>query len=236
MLKFFRRIRRRLLAENRLRNYSLYAIGEILLVVIGILIALQINTWNEDRKSRSQEASLLVKLADDIASNQQQIQQTMAYDSSSLQAIEELFRLLEQDRPYTDSVPVLLRRAVSSWPPLLTSSTMETIRAKGVDIIQSDSIRQQVLNLYDVGYDALERMYELDERSADVELRYWLQHFRLDNQGFTPNNYAAIRQDPQLLNILSLRRYMRSNALFFKSNVVDRSERLLGAIEGYLGG
>ncbi len=50
MIKFFRKIRQQLLTENRFTKYSLYAIGEVFLVVIGILIALQINNWNESRK------------------------------------------------------------------------------------------------------------------------------------------------------------------------------------------
>ncbi len=51
MIKFFRKIRQKLLKENKFSKYLLYAIGEILLVVIGILIALQINNWNENKKS-----------------------------------------------------------------------------------------------------------------------------------------------------------------------------------------
>ena len=51
MIKFFRKIRQKLLSENKFSKYFIYAIGEIILVVIGILIALQVNNWNEERKS-----------------------------------------------------------------------------------------------------------------------------------------------------------------------------------------
>ncbi len=53
MIKFFRRIRRQLLTENKFSKYLIYAIGEIMLVVVGILIALQINNWNEARKENA---------------------------------------------------------------------------------------------------------------------------------------------------------------------------------------
>ena len=62
MLTFFRRIRKGLLGEGQARNYLLYAIGEIALVVIGILIALQINNWNESRKQQKQEFYLLLQM------------------------------------------------------------------------------------------------------------------------------------------------------------------------------
>lgn len=69
MLHFFRRIRRRLLTENRLTRYLIYAFGEIVLVVIGILIALQVNNWNENRKEAEAEKRLLAALQDEFESN-----------------------------------------------------------------------------------------------------------------------------------------------------------------------
>lgn len=66
MFKFFRNIRRRLLRENRFTKYLFYAIGEIILVVIGILIALQINNWNEDRKNKTVEQALMKDLVIDL--------------------------------------------------------------------------------------------------------------------------------------------------------------------------
>jgi hypothetical protein len=66
MLKFFRTIRKKLIEQANIRKYLLYAIGEILLVVIGILIALQVNTWNEQRKLNLREISYYESLLQDL--------------------------------------------------------------------------------------------------------------------------------------------------------------------------
>ena len=69
MIKFFRRIRKRLLTESKIGKYLLYALGEIILVVIGILIALQINNWNEQRKLDETTRVILRQVQLDILEN-----------------------------------------------------------------------------------------------------------------------------------------------------------------------
>ncbi|MEM8928179.1 MAG: DUF6090 family protein, partial [Bacteroidota bacterium] len=64
MLAFFRKIRKNLLPENKLTKYFFYALGEIVLVVIGILIALKINNWNTIEISRQKELSYLQEIRD----------------------------------------------------------------------------------------------------------------------------------------------------------------------------
>lgn len=66
MLRLFRRIRQKLLTENKVSKYLLYAVGEILLVVIGILIALQVNNWNEKRLESAQIKAQLVNLMSNL--------------------------------------------------------------------------------------------------------------------------------------------------------------------------
>ena len=66
MIKFFRKIRQKMLIENKFSKYLIYAIGEIILVVIGILIALAINNWKENQKLRNQEITYLNNLRDDL--------------------------------------------------------------------------------------------------------------------------------------------------------------------------
>ena len=66
MLKFFRRIRRKLIDEGNLKRYLIYAIGEVLLVMIGILLALQVNNWNERNKEGNQEEAFLIGVKNDL--------------------------------------------------------------------------------------------------------------------------------------------------------------------------
>ena len=77
MIKLFRTIRQKLLTENRVNKYFLYAIGEIVLVVIGILIALQINTWNEVKKELREEQKLLANLNDEFRENAETLDTTI---------------------------------------------------------------------------------------------------------------------------------------------------------------
>lgn len=69
MIKFFRKIRQKLLEEGNLKRYLIYAFGEILLVVIGILIALQVNNWNEGRKELAKSHEILREIAENLEYN-----------------------------------------------------------------------------------------------------------------------------------------------------------------------
>jgi hypothetical protein len=87
MFKIFNQFRKTTIRENRFSKYLLYAIGEIVLVVIGILIALQINTSNEHRKERAMVETYTANLIEDLAKDSIQIIKTLSYikqDSAAL--------------------------------------------------------------------------------------------------------------------------------------------------------
>ena len=78
MIKFFRKIRQKLLAENKFSKYLIYAIGEIFLVVIGILIALGINNANENRKENKLEQNTLLNLKKDFQLNKENLESVLS--------------------------------------------------------------------------------------------------------------------------------------------------------------
>ena len=95
MIKFFRRIRYNLMSENKTGKYFKYAIGEIVLVVIGILIALQINNWNEARKARNKEIVYLNNIKSDLENSIEQIETFILKRNTQIKTSNEIIGYFE---------------------------------------------------------------------------------------------------------------------------------------------
>ncbi len=95
MIKFFRKKRKKLADENKAIKYTRYAIGEIVLVVIGILIALSINNWNEHRKEDIQETIILKQLLADFNSNLEQLDQKITMRKGFMNSSKQLFNFID---------------------------------------------------------------------------------------------------------------------------------------------
>jgi hypothetical protein len=99
MFKFFRKVRQKLISRGKTWDYLKYAIGEIVLVVIGILIALQINNWNEAQKNDRMEAAYYCRLLEDIDQDVAQINQLIQSAQDRLKASNQAVRLLLTENP-----------------------------------------------------------------------------------------------------------------------------------------
>ena len=95
MIKFFRKIRKDLLSEGKIGKYFKYAIGEIILVVIGILIALQINNWNNKQQDLEKEQEVLKNLRAEVLQNLEEIKRDHEFN---LECLEACYTLLEIDK------------------------------------------------------------------------------------------------------------------------------------------
>ena len=93
MIKFFRHIRRQLLGEGKTGKYLKYAIGEILLVMVGILLALQVNNWNEKRLEALQEKTTLSNLNTEFKENLKNLDSINKYLLKTISATETIFSM-----------------------------------------------------------------------------------------------------------------------------------------------
>ena len=101
MFRFFRKVRQRFIANKNVRRYLLYAFGEILLVVVGIVIALQIDNWNEWRQEREDEQVVLQQLRDDYQANLKQLEQKIRMREAIIASAHKM--LQATDAPETTS-------------------------------------------------------------------------------------------------------------------------------------
>ena len=113
-----------MLTENKLSKYLLYAIGEILLVVIGILIALQVNNWNEQRKLQEQEITLLSDLKSDLQETLKELQFGKSLNESTVTNYRILLRAIDDDEPYSAKIDTASTYIISFHVPKFSRSRL----------------------------------------------------------------------------------------------------------------
>src|SRR6056300_1738580 len=96
MIKFFRKIRQKLLSENKLSKYIIYAIGEIILVVIGILIAFSLNNWNDYRKNQKKEKLFIDGLINDLNKQKLLLDAQISYEENKVDEVNRCFQIIEE--------------------------------------------------------------------------------------------------------------------------------------------
>ena len=152
MIKFFRQIRFNLMSENKTGKYLKYAIGEIILVVFGILIALSINNWNEDRKSVKLQKEILKDLLYTLIRDYPGLNRSISGNESSKQSCEIILSHFDNNIPYNDSLAFHFENAHLWWKGGGSLSAYERAKSHGLDFINDDSIRKALSDIYVTNY------------------------------------------------------------------------------------
>ena len=145
MIKIFRRIRQRLMTENKFSKYLLYAIGEIVLVVIGILIALQINNWNEKRKDNLKEHTILIQLQEEYISNLRQLEEKMQLRAKIINSGLTVIEYIDAPKDVLkDSMIFHLSNIV--YDPTFDPIQNDLVSSGNIRLIRNDRLRQLLSN------------------------------------------------------------------------------------------
>lgn len=175
MLKLFRTIRQKLIVEGKNANYLKYAIGEVILVVIGILIALQINNWNEKRKEKLQLKIALQSVYNDLVTDSLLINDELpnVYDKFTLNS-----KLLKKSYATTTNLDTLIKIMKYEFPirwyssPAYNRNTFSNLKSTGAfDLLPTD-IKKSLSEYYTI----MESNQSIIEKTLD-QYRYHLDDF-----------------------------------------------------------
>ncbi len=239
MLTFLRKLRRSLIESGSARKYLLYAVGEIALVVIGILIALQINNWNEWRKERAVEKELLHQFHTELNSDIKQIEYTLSVYENIINSCSVLIDHLKTKKVYNDS----LNYHLAVWNDYehfnLNSGAISNLNSRGVEIISDPELRNSILQLYNQTY-----TYSKDIgrhfREDHIEFTYPMYLERIEPVEWKkiaiPNDYEELMDDQEFLNHLQwIKNASTFNAAFY-TEAVTEVQNVIKSIEDYVNG
>ena len=245
MLKIFRTIRKKLIGDlpagqagDKIRTYSLYAIGEILLVVIGILIALQINNWNEDQQAKDRMVTNILSIQEDIELETQLVGNVIHILRYQVESAGSIIPIMEsRDPSVQDSLKFILDFNRFADPPIIArrSNTWDFLNASG-DI--SEFPDSELINMLQDYYGDLEQTAinftntaippRLELRKLKYELFTDTEHrkFFPTNAPSAPGSavYDSIFSDPR---VLPLCRYIGGTARFFENEFISLQKKAM---------
>lgn len=174
MIKFFRRIRKKLLNEGNLKRYLIYAIGEILLVMVGILLALQVNNWNQAKKNKAIERNTLYSILENLEEDTKTLQYAIDRYHRSLKNIKRLYDGIPI--PY-DSLGLVTTMANGNRKFIPITSAFDRSASNGTfDLIKDDDLAQAIQRLYKFHYmtanTSYSMMYGYHTKMRDLHDKY----------------------------------------------------------------
>ena len=233
MLKFFRRIRQKLLTENKFRKYLLYAIGEIILVMIGILMALQVNNWNNERLEDKKETKILREFQRNLQANVIQFTSEIDKQQTIVHDINIIIEQLKNNIPYHDSLGT--KYASIAWTEEFNyvNSAFETLKTYGFDLISSDSVRESIIHLFNVEYVRISDVIEKVSQTEHYQLNaLYVRHIEFDTNGKgVVNDSEKLSQNKEFTNMLSSRRIWKIDIINTYNDLIARSQKLSDMIE-----
>ena len=203
MLKFFRQIRQRLLNENRFSKYLLYAVGEIFLVVIGILIALQVNNWNEGQKDNHLEQEYYCKLLDDVTQDMLQVEQLIQLTDKRIAASNDLIYLLQSSKYEVDDVMDKTLNAISliTYTFRPSKATFEDLKSSGnLILIRENETKTKIIDYYST----LDGMLDTIDTNADGAVALFYDKEDYANLGWHHLNFVKAGIDTTKVNFKAL--------------------------------
>lgn len=202
MFYFFKMKRLQLISNHKFFKYATYAIGEIAIVIIGIIVALQINNWNEYKKERILENEIVSDLLIDLKKDLTYMQQSAERVNWAMNCSRSVAYALENDAPMTDSLRSKFYGVVLPFSRVSNESTYENLKTIGFGIISNKKIRQGAQDLYSF-YKAYDKSLDFYNTEFMMTINKQQAEHLLVNEGNYPKDYESLKENFVFINTVN---------------------------------
>ena len=234
MIKFFRKIRQNLLAENKFSKYLLYAIGEIILVVIGILIALSISNHNEARKSEKRSDNYMKSLIIDLKTDVNEFDQNIKSYETDIIEIKSVLTSNDYKKLEVDSI---MHFVINYYRiDKTTKQTYEKIKNQGLlESLGSENVNESINAYYNLNVIYYQNGLLWDKKYTDKAFDFWFYNENFEASSIRNDNTNSIpfltNENGRKANLIALiesiegRNYLR-NGLVRKNHLLKRTKEI----------
>lgn len=199
-----------MLQQNRISRYLLYALGEIILVVAGILIALQINTWNDQRKARIQEKQMLINIKEALQTDlEKTIKENIAESEVRIHTAQSLISARDRGIRIPDSIQkTFISLGMNrEFRPVVTP--FRILESRGLDLISNEELKYAIIDLYTLEYGRLGTLIENETFNLrDVYRPHLKKHFNINPPShslrFEPVDINKMLEDRDFMNAITI--------------------------------
>jgi hypothetical protein len=253
MIPVFRKIRKKMADDNKPIRYMRYAIGEIVLVVFGILIALQINNWNEDQKTRKRELIYLENIKTDLLLNIEELSNFIDARKSNIASCEQVLKYfngdleLDLDDFNRHSLSIMiwfpLNQHDNSYQELLNSGNLAILSAKriknglqnmqvdfkNIAFIEGEMQQDYESYLYDVYFSIADLDTNLKHLEAQQGSNTGSDQYKLSAQ-----QILLVLKNIKFKNGIALSKYNSEMLISNYTNMIENIEVIIGLIDAEL--
>ena len=224
---------------KRARRYVGYALGEIVLLFVGVTLALWFSNWNEERHLRQQEVRALADIATNLRENIDVVRRNITQDTEFVAACKRVTVALDRNEAWSSALGKDMMNCRWWTSPFFSSAAYESLKAKGTDLIEDPKVRSQIVRLYEQRYAFLVN---------DTDKVFWVFHLAVMEPvlnrhvypagpgEYRPNDYSSLVDSHEFGNMLRQKVEIQMGSIRDQQTTLEETEKVLRVIENRLAG
>jgi hypothetical protein len=222
-----------------MRKYVVYAVGEIVLIIAGVLIALTVAEWNGKRNDKNSETKFLKEISKSLDLSKSELEIKLLEVKSVINGLYILDSLLEhEDHPYSPSMDTLFGSVYGYRLFTLHRANYDDLKENSLTLVRDDSIRHYLNLVFEKGNKSLDDINQIEvEASGSVTRPYYMTNFHNIEirKSASPNDYEFIWNDTYFKNLVNYRiNNLEMNQRSFYSDILAKIEKLIQLINKYV--
>ena len=239
-MKFFRRIRQALIHNEKVGKYLLYALGEIMLVVIGILLALQVDNWNDERIEGKQRISYLESIRNDLLRDTTNFGKSIRGYQRLIDR-KKILELTDYDSIPTSRLEFLVTPTIVENVPVRTAY-LKLMNSNITRLSNNDSLSNRIHDYYTTTFAWFSNILKFDHEFTAEDTKYWTHgqnEFEIETSGLPTfqdekerrANLIGLISEPRGRNYLKLEYERKLGTLFAYGRMHEIASKLIADIE-----